>query len=65
MSASPATFPPWIQEPLESGHLSPESAWRLEWELVVLSNEPWTPGVHQISRTVELHHWQTEGLLPN
>jgi hypothetical protein len=34
----------------------------LEWELLVLLNEPWTPGVLAISRTVELSHWETEGL---
>ena len=62
MSASPATFPPWIQEALDLGHLSPQSAWMLEWEFLVLLNEPWTPGVQAISRTVELSHWETEGL---
>ncbi len=65
MSASPAMFDPWIQEPLDLGHLSPESAWKLEWELMVLQDDPWTPGVFQINQTVALHHWPTEGLMPN
>jgi hypothetical protein len=60
MSASPATFPPWIQEPLELGHLSPESAWKLEWELLVLQGQPWTPGVYEINQLVALHHWQPD-----
>lgn len=60
MSAQPAMFQDWIQEPLEQGLLSPHQAWRLEWELLVLTDQPWTPGVFEIRQTVGLYHWSPE-----
>lgn len=60
MSASPLQFNPWLQEPLEAGCLSQESAWKLDWELSELQHLPWTPGVFQIKQTVVLFHWNQE-----
>jgi hypothetical protein len=58
MSAHPAMFPPWLQEPMEAGHLSPLSAWRLEWELIALQDQPWTEGVYELNLRVSLFHWE-------
>ena len=60
MSAQALEFNPWLQEPLEAGCLSPESAWKLHWELSELQGLPWTPGVYQINQTVVLFHWNPE-----
>ena len=60
MSAQALSFPEWIQEPMEAGHLSPQSAWELEWEYLALQGRPWTPGVFEMSQRVGLYHWQPE-----
>ena len=62
MSAQALNFPAYLQIPLDAGVLSPHQAWRLAWDLEVLTLEPWTPGVQQVNQSVTLFHWQTEGL---
>ena len=49
-------FDPWIQEPLEAGAISPAQAWQLEWEILALQNQPWTPGSLELCQLVELFH---------
>ena len=56
------TFYPYLQEAVDAGCLSLESAWRLYWELEVLSEQPWTPGVQEIDLSVLLHHLEIEGM---
>jgi hypothetical protein len=68
LGETPDVSQPGNIPPVDSGTAgvgTPEPGIAGAWMgLLVLGHEPWTPGVHQISRTVELHHWQTEGL-PN
>ena len=56
MSALQATFPPWLQVPMEAGAITPAQAWALDWEILVLQDRPWTPGVLELSRKVALFH---------
>lgn len=61
MPAQALLFPDWLQEPLEAGCLSSQEAWILEWELLVLAEEPWSPGVFALKQRVALFHWEVEG----
>ncbi|MBC7618753.1 MAG: hypothetical protein H7293_07150 [Candidatus Saccharibacteria bacterium] len=63
MSAQTLIFPLYLQLPLEQGHLSPESAWLLEWELEQLQGQPWTPGVFSINQRVILFHCHLNGMV--
>jgi hypothetical protein len=63
MSAQMLQFPDWIQEPLEQGVLTPEQAWRLEWELTQLSTQPWSPGMFELNLKVRLYHLPKESIL--
>ena len=58
--ASLLIFPPYLQQAVEQGVLTPAQAWNLEWDLEQRTFEPWAPGVQQISRTVELFHLPME-----
>lgn len=60
MSAHVLIFSPYFQEPIESGCLSHESAWSLEWELEQLQGLPWSPGVFELNQRVILFHWNQE-----
>ena len=62
MSASQATFHPWLQAPIEAGVLRLESAWRLDWEMLVLPSLPWSPGVLEISQRVALFHLSQQAM---
>ena len=59
MSATLATFPPRLQEPVTEGILSPLSAWQIEWELWQTS-KPWDESVLNLHRRVVLYHWETQ-----
>ena len=63
MPATLATFEEWIQEPLDAGAISPAQAWALEWEILVLQGQPWTPGVREVLHLVDLFHKSPEELM--
>lgn len=62
MTAELLMFPAYYQLPLEAGQISLEQAWRLQWELLVLTQQPWTPGVQEISQAVSLFHLPVESM---
>ena len=35
-------YPPWIQEPVDLGLLTPQQAWELHREVSERANEPWS-----------------------
>ena len=55
-------FQPHLQEAVDAGCLSVESAWHLHWEISVLTYEPWTPGMQALHRLVELYHLPVAGM---
>lgn len=57
-------FGSYLQQPLEAGILTPEQAWRLAWEMEVLTFEPWTPDGLAMQRRVALFHLSPNGLTP-
>ena len=63
MTAELATFNQHLQEVTDAGQISPLSAWMLEWELLVLADRPWSPGVREIHMRVELFHWETDRVM--
>jgi hypothetical protein len=62
MPASPLLFPEWLQPAVSEGSLTPHQAWRLYWEMEVLSDQPWTPGVREINLLLSLANWEPSEL---
>ena len=63
MTAQALQFTPRIQDALDQGCLSPESAWRLEWDLEPAQLfQPWHPIAMQAELTLLLFHWEPEML---
>ena len=62
MSAVPLQFPEWLHLPVEQGLLTPRQAWVLEWELLVLFDQPWTPEAWEVKQAVALFHWEPDSL---
>ena len=54
-------FSHYLQQTLDQGILTPEQAWRLEWDLERRPWESWVPGVQQIHQRVGLYYLPTEG----
>ncbi len=50
-------YSPWIQTPLEAGHLTQTQAWQLHSEYSTPGN--WTSqAMEQLSQRCALHHWE-------
>ena len=56
--ATLATFHPWMQETIEAGHLSLRQAWVMEWEILTLADQPWTPEGAKVKQILDLYHME-------
>ena len=61
MSGQLLQFEPWLQEPVEAGCLAPATAWQLDWEMSVLLDQPWSPGMQEVFLRVHLFHEECQG----
>lgn len=64
MTAQAATFPPFLQQAMEAGVISPQQAWQVEWELIARSTLPWDPMVFALNQRAKLWMWPVEEARP-
>ena len=55
-------YPPYLQQMLDEGLLTQHQAWRLMWDLEILPDQPWTPGVLEINLLVNLFYSQNTAM---
>lgn len=60
MSAQLLKFPPYLQQPMELGVLTPEQAWTFELEVTLFRSCPWSREAWALKQRLELHLWEHE-----